>query len=53
MDFLFCIAYNYTPTPEKEGIYRHFFDLLTDVYPYESLRAIMKAHTFRSHPRGH
>ena len=46
MDFLFCIAYNYTPTPEKEGIYRHFFDLLSDVYPYESLRAIMKAHTF-------
>jgi hypothetical protein len=46
MDFLFCIAYNYTPTPEKEGIYRHFFDLLTDVYPYDNLRAIMKAHTF-------
>jgi hypothetical protein len=45
MDFLFCIAYNYTPTPEKEGIYRHFFDLLSDVYPYDNLRAIMKAHT--------
>jgi len=44
MDFLFCIAYNYTP--EKEGIYRHFFDLLSDVYPYDDLRAIMKAHTF-------
>lgn len=45
MDFLFCIAYNYTPTPEKEGIYRHFFDLLSHVYPYDDLRAIMKAHT--------
>jgi hypothetical protein len=46
MDFLFCIAYNYTPTPEKEGVYRNFFDLLSDVYPYDDLRAIMKAHTF-------
>ena len=46
MDFLFCIAYNYTPTPEKESIYRNFFDLLSDVYPYDDLRAIMKAHTF-------
>ena len=44
MDFLFCVAYNYTP--EKEGIYRHFFDLLADVYPYDDLRAIVKGHTF-------
>ena len=44
MDFLFCIAYNYTK--EKEGIYRHFFDLLADVYPYDDLRAIVKGHTF-------
>lgn len=44
MDFLFCIAYNYTT--EKEGIYRNFFDLLSDVYPYDELRTIMKAHTF-------
>jgi hypothetical protein len=44
MDFLFCIAYNYTP--EKEGIYRHFFDELSAVYPYDTLRTIVKAHSF-------
>lgn len=44
MDFLFCIAYNYTP--EKEDMYRHFFDLLANVYPYDNLRTIMKSHTF-------
>jgi len=43
MDFLFCVAYNYTV--EKEGIYRHFFNVLAEVYPYESLRAIFIGHT--------
>ena len=44
MDFLFCIAYNYTS--EKEGIYRHFFDMLAKHYPYDSLRKIFQGHTF-------
>lgn len=44
MDFLFCVAYNYTP--EKEGIYRHFFDELSAVYPYDSLRPLVKEHSF-------
>jgi hypothetical protein len=30
MDFLFCIAYNYTS--EKESIYRHFFAMLAKHY---------------------
>jgi hypothetical protein len=44
MDFLFCIAYNYTS--EKEGIYRHFFAMLAKHYPYASLRKIFQGHTF-------
>jgi hypothetical protein len=44
MDFLFCIAYNYTS--EKEDIYRHFFAMLAKHYPYDSLRTIFQAHTF-------
>lgn len=44
MDFLFCIAYNYTS--EKEGIYRHFFAMLAKHYPYDSLRKIFQGHTF-------
>jgi Erv1 / Alr family len=44
MDFLFCIAYNYTP--EKEGIYRHFFEVLSEVYPYSELQIIVKNHVF-------
>lgn len=44
MDFLFCIAYNYTS--EKEGIYRHFFEMLAKHYPYDSLRKIFQGHTF-------
>ena len=44
MDFLFCVAYNYTP--EKEGIYRHFFEELSVVYPYDNLRLIVQEHTF-------
>ena len=44
MDFLFCIAYNYTT--EKEGIYRHFFEMLARHYPYDSLRTIVQGHIF-------
>jgi hypothetical protein len=44
MDFLFCIAYNYTS--EKEDIYRHFFAMLAKHYPYDSLRKIVHGHTF-------
>jgi hypothetical protein len=44
MDFLFCIAYNYTS--EKEDIYRHFFAMLARHYPYDSLRKIFQEHTF-------
>jgi hypothetical protein len=44
MDFLFCIAYNYTS--EKEDIYRHFFAMLAKHYPYDSLRKIFQGHTF-------
>ena len=44
MDFLFCIAYNYTS--EKEGIYRHFFEMLARHYPYDSLRTSVQGHTF-------
>lgn len=42
MDFLFCIAFNYTP--EKEGIYRDFYTALSEVYPYPELRSIVKHH---------
>lgn len=42
MDFLFCVAFNYTP--EKEAIYREFYTELAEVYPYSELRAIVHRH---------
>jgi hypothetical protein len=40
MDFLFSIAYNYTP--DKAKLYEDFFTRLADVYPYGPLRLILK-----------
>jgi hypothetical protein len=42
IDFLFCIAFNYTP--EKADIYRTFYEELAEVYPYPELRSIVKHH---------
>jgi hypothetical protein len=46
LDFLLTIAYNYkyTEIENKDHVYRTFFGLLADVYPYPDLRAILQEH---------
>ena len=44
LDFLLTIAYNYkfTEIENKDNVYRTFFGLLADVYPYPNLRTILQ-----------
>lgn len=46
LDFLFCVAYNFPlePTVDIVQAYAYTFAGLAEIYPYESLRRIIKKH---------
>ena len=46
LDFLFCVAYNYTSKPTSDQVQAYFqtFMNLVDLYPYAPLRKIVKSH---------